>query len=148
MHCASNPEKLAFALEELLRFDAPVPHSTFRYAVEPMAIGDVTIPAGAQVIICLAAANRDRGRFEKADDLLLDRAESRHLSFGHGIHHCLGAPLARMEGQIALGSLLRRFPALRLAVPIDELRWGHGDGLVLRGLSELPVITGTAVPRT
>ncbi|MET0729330.1 MAG: cytochrome P450 [Acidimicrobiales bacterium] len=142
----SDPAKLAVAVEELLRYDAPVPHSTFRYAVAPMDIGDVTIPAGAQVIISLAAANRDRGRYADADQLDLDRAESRHLAFGHGIHHCLGAPLARMEGQIALGSLLRRFRALRLAVPIDELHWGHGDGLVLRGLSELPVIAGPASP--
>ena len=142
----SDPAGLALAVEELLRYDAPVPHSTFRYAVAPVRIGEVTVPEGAQVIICLAAANRDRGRYEAPDDLDLDRSESRHLAFGHGIHHCLGAPLARMEGQLALGSLLRRFPALRLAVPVDELRWGHGDGLVLRGLSELPVIPGTALP--
>ena len=113
-----------------------------------MDIGDVTIPAGAQVIICLAAANRDSGQYADPDELDLDRAESRHLAFGHGIHHCLGAPLARMEGQLALGSLLRRFPELRLAVPVDELHWGHGDGLVLRGLSELPVIPGPARSRS
>ena len=138
----NDPAKLALAVEELLRYDAPVPHSTFRYAVAPVRIGDATVPEGAQVIICLAAANRDRGRYADPDDLDLERSESRHLAFGHGIHHCLGAPLARMEGQLALGSLLRRFPSLRLAVPVDELHWGHGDGLVLRGLSELPVIPG------
>ena len=124
-----------------------MPHSTFRYAVAPVDIGGVTIPAGAQVIICLAAANRDSGQYADPDELDLDRAESRHLAFGHGIHHCLGAPLARMEGQLALGSLLRRFPELRLAVPVDELHWGHGDGLVLRGLSELPVVPGPALSR-
>ena len=140
----SDPAKLAVAVEELLRYDAPVPHSTFRYAVEPMDLGGVTIPAGAQVIICLAGACRDRGQYDDPDVLDLDRAESRHLAFGHGIHHCLGAPLARMEGQLAIGSLLRRFPQLRLAVPDDELHWGHGDGLVLRGLTELPVIPGPA----
>ena len=144
----ADPEKLAAAVEELLRYDAPVPHSTFRYAVAPMEFGDVTIPAGAQVIISLAAANRDRGQYADPQELDIDRAESRHLAFGHGIHHCLGAPLARMEGQLALGSLLRRFPALRLAVPVDELHWGHGDGLVLRGLSELPVNPGRALPRS
>ena len=70
-------------------------------------------------------------------------AESlRHLAFGHGIHACLGAPLARMEGQIALGALLGRFPELRPAVPVEELHWAHGDGLVLRGLTELPVHPG------
>jgi cytochrome P450 len=138
----SDPDKLAAAVEELLRYDAPVPHSTFRYAVEPMDLGEVTIPAGGQVIICLAGACRDRGQYVDPDVLDLDRAESRHLAFGHGIHHCLGAPLARMEGQLALGSLLRRFPELRLAVPDHELHWGHGDGLVLRGLTELPVVPG------
>ena len=106
----SDPAKLAVAVEELLRYDAPVPHSTFRYAVAPIDIGDVTIPAGAQVIISLAAANRDSGQYAEPDELVLDRAESRHLAFGHGIHHCLGAPLARIEGQLAIGSLLRRFP--------------------------------------
>jgi cytochrome P450 len=143
----SDPAKLAVAVEELLRYDAPVPHSTFRYAVAPIEIGDVTIPAGAQVIISLAAANRDSGQYAEPDELVLDRAESRHLAFGHGIHHCLGAPLARMEGQLAIGSLLRLFPSLRLAVPVNELHWGHGDGLVLRGLSELPVIPGPAFPK-
>jgi cytochrome P450 len=144
----SDPDKLAVAVEELLRYDAPVPHSTFRYAVAPMDIGGATIPAGAQVIICLAGANRDRGQYADPDALDIVRAESRHLAFGHGIHHCLGAPLARMEGQLAFGSLLRRFPQLRLAVSVEELHWGHGDGLVLRGLSDLPVIPGPALPRT
>ena len=142
----ADPGRLATAVEELLRYDAPVPHSTFRYAVAPLDIGGVTIPTGAQVIISLAAANRDRAQYADAEALQLDRAESRHLAFGHGIHHCLGAPLARMEGQLAIGSLLRRFPDVRLAVPVDELHWGHGDGLVLRGLSELPVVPGRAVP--
>ncbi len=142
-----HPEKLGTALEELLRFDAPVPHSTFRYTVEPVELGGVTIPAGAQVIISLAAADRDEHAFEHPDVLDIDRSGTRHLSFGHGIHHCLGAPLARLEGRIALGTLVRRFPQLRLAVADDELRWGHGDGLVLRGLSELPVIPGPSLPR-
>jgi cytochrome P450 len=143
----AHPEKLSVAVEELLRYDAPVPHSTFRYAIAPVEIASVTIPAGAQVIICLAAANRDSGRYSQPDALDLDRAENRHLAFGHGIHHCLGAPLARMEGQIALRELPRRFPDLRLAVPVSELHWSHGDGLVLRGLSELPVYPGAATPR-
>lgn len=143
----SNPSKIAAAVEEFLRYDPPVPHSTFRYAIEPVKIGDVTIPVGAQVVISLAAANRDAGRYASPQLLDIDRAEARHLAFGHGIHHCLGAVLARMEGQLALGSLLRRFPQLRLAVPVDDLHWGHGDGLVLRGLSELPVIPGPNLPR-
>jgi cytochrome P450 len=142
----ADPSRITAAVEEFLRFDAPVPHATFRYAVEPVEMGDVTIPAGAQVIICLAAANRDADKYDNAEALDIQRPEARHLAFGHGIHHCLGAPLARMEGQIALGTLLRRFPELRLAAPSGELHWGHGDGLVLRGLSELPVIPGPAHP--
>jgi cytochrome P450 len=108
----------------------------------------VAIPAGEQVIICLAAANRDAGRYAQPEALDLDRDEARHLAFGHGIHHCLGAPLARLEGNIALESLLHRFPEMSLAVPAPDLRWGHGDGLVLRGLSELPVIPGPALSRS
>jgi cytochrome P450 len=142
----SDPGKIPPAIEELLRYDAPVPHATFRYTVEPVTLGGVTIPAGAQVIICLAAANRDAEKYARSESLEVDRAVSRHLAFGHGVHHCLGAPLARMEGHIALGSLLRRFPDLALAVPSEDLHWEHGDGLVLRGLSELPVIPGPALP--
>jgi cytochrome P450 len=144
----ADPTKISKAVEEFLRFDAPVPHSTFRYTTAPLTLGGVTIPAGEQVIICLAAANRDADRYANPETLVLERDGARHLAFGHGIHHCLGAPLARMEGQLALGSLLRRFPELSLAVPVTDLHWGHGDGLVLRGLSELPVIPGPAVSRT
>jgi cytochrome P450 len=143
----AEPDRLTAAVEEILRYDAPVPHSTFRYAVEPVAIAGTTIPAGAQVIISMAAANRDPTRYTAPEALEIDRPYVRHLAFGHGIHFCLGAALARMEGQIALGSLLYRFPQLRLAVDFDALHWGHGDGLVLRGLSELPVIPGPARPR-
>jgi cytochrome P450 len=142
-----DPERIPAAVEELLRYDAPVPHSTFRYAVEDVEFGGRSIPSGAQVVICLAAANRDGCRFAEPEQLDVERAQGRHLSFGHGIHHCLGAPLARLEGQVALGSLIRRFPRLRLAGGRAGLHWGHGDGLVLRGLSTLPVILGPALPR-
>jgi cytochrome P450 len=138
----ADPARMPVAVEELLRFDAPVPHATFRYAIEPIELAGVTIPAGAQVIISLAAANRDAGQYRHADRLDLERTDVRHLAFGHGIHFCLGAALARMEGELALGSLLQRFPQLRLAVTFDDLHWGHGDGLVLRGLSALPVVAG------
>jgi cytochrome P450 len=93
-------------------------------------------------VVGLAAANRDPARFAAPDDLDVDRPDQRHIGFGHGIHHCLGARLARLEAHEALGSLLRRFPHLRIAVPFDELRWSHGDGVVLRGLAELPVVPG------
>ena len=143
----SDLAQIPAAVEESLRYDSPVPHSTFRYATEPVEIAGVTIPGGAQVIISLASANRDADRYVNSEMLDIGRADVRHLAFGHGIHFCLGAPLARMEGHLALESLLRRFPQFRLAVPVEQLHWGHGDGLVLRGLSKLPVIPGPALPR-
>jgi cytochrome P450 len=144
----ADPARTPRAIEELLRYDAPVPHSTFRYTAAPLTLGGMEIPAGEQVIICLAAANRDADRYARPEELDVGRDAARHLAFGHGIHHCLGAPLARLEGTIALESLLRRYPELSLAVPSSDLRGGHGDGLVLRGLSELPVIPGPAFPRS
>jgi cytochrome P450 len=143
----ADPAKIPGAIEELLRYDAPVPHGTFRYAIKRVPFGDVTIPAGAQVLVSLAAANRDGHQFDHAETLDIDRPSSRHLAFGYGIHFCLGAPLARMEGHVGFATLIRRFPELRLAAPDHELHWGHGDGLVLRGLTELPVIPGPSLPR-
>jgi hypothetical protein len=138
----ADPERIVPAVEEVMRFDPPAHHATFRYALEDLEVGSVTIPAGSQVLVGLAAANRDPARFAAPDDLDVDRPDQRHIAFGHGIHHCLGARLARLEAREALGSLLRRFPRLRIAVPVDELRWSHGDGVVLRGLAELPVVPG------
>jgi cytochrome P450 len=135
------------AVEELLRYDAPVPHSTFRYAAEPVEISGATIPQGAQVLVCLAAANRDAARFDDPELLDIGRAP-RHMAFGHGIHFCLGAALARMEAQLAFTTMLRRLPELSLAVPDDALEWGHGDGLVLRGLTRLPVVPGPVRSRS
>jgi cytochrome P450 len=139
---AADPALAPHAIEEILRFDAPVPHSTFRYATQDVALGGTVIPAFAQVIISLAAANRDPARYDHPETLDIARADTSHLAFGHGIHHCLGARLARLEAVIAFTTLHSRFPAMRLAVPRSALHWDHGDGLVLRGLSELPVILG------
>jgi cytochrome P450 len=136
----ADPGLASRVVEEAMRWDAPVPHSTFRFATEHVRIGDVVIPAYAQVIVSLAAANRDPARYRDPEAFDISRTDGGHLALGHGIHHCLGAPLARMEGRIALAALHTRFPAMRLAVDPAELRWGHGDGLVLRGLSELPVL--------
>ncbi len=117
-----------------------MPHSTFRYTTQDVTLGGTLIPAYSQVIISLAAANRDPARYPGPQALDITRTDTSHLAFGHGIHHCLGARLARLEGLIAFTTLLTRFPAMQLAVPRSALRWGHGDGLVLRGLTELPVI--------
>jgi cytochrome P450 len=137
---AADPALVPHAIEEILRWDAPVPHSTFRYTTQDIAFGGTVIPAFAQVIISLAAANRDPARYANPETLDITRADTSHLAFGHGIHHCLGARLARLEGQIALTTLHGRFPTMRLAASRSALHWGHGDGLVLRGLSELPVL--------
>lgn len=137
-----NPGLVAGAVEEIVRYDGPGLHATFRYSVEDMQLGGTLIPKGDQVLVCLGAADRDPLRFAGADTFDVTRPDNRHLGFGHGIHFCLGAPLARMEGQIALPALFRRFPAMRLAVPPEDLHWSHGDGVVLRGLAKLPVFLG------
>ncbi len=136
----ADPGLVPRAVEEFLRWDGPVPHSTFRYATREVTIAGTVIPEGVQVLVSLAAAGRDHERNPDAETLDIMRTGGAHLAFGHGIHHCLGARLARLEAEIAFTELLARFPGLRLAVPRETLRWGHGDGLVLRGLSELPVL--------
>jgi cytochrome P450 len=136
----ADPALVPHAIEEILRWDAPVPHSTFRYTTQDVALGGTVIPAFTQVIISLAAANRDPARYANPETLDTTRTDTSHLAFGHGIHHCLGARLARLETATALTTLHSRFPAMRLAVPRSALHWAHGDGLVLRGLTELPVI--------
>jgi cytochrome P450 len=137
-----EPALLPGAIEELLRFTAAVPHATFRVTTEPVELAGVTVPAGRQVLVGLGAANRDPAAFAEPDRFDLARRGGRHLAFGHGSHHCLGAPLARLEAEVAFGRLLDRFGDLRLAVPRHELAWSHGDGLVLRGLAALPVTLG------
>jgi cytochrome P450 PksS len=132
-----EPGIIKSAVEELLRYGGPLETATERYAREDIVIAGTRIPAGALVFAVLASANRDEEAFSEPDRLDLGREPNRHLSFGFGIHHCLGAALARMEGQIAFQTLLREFNELRLATPASSLRWRRG--LVLRGLRELPV---------
>ncbi|MFZ3570095.1 cytochrome P450 family protein [Streptomyces sp. BH097] len=128
---------LETGIEELLRFDGPVEMATWRFAREPLTIGGQEIGAGDPVLVVLAAADRDPARFSEPDTLDLSRRDNQHLGYGHGIHYCLGAPLARLEGQAALGTLLTRLPDLRLAVEPTDLRWR--GGLIMRGLRTLPV---------
>ena len=135
-----DPELIKPAVEELLRFASPVETATERYAREDVAIAGVTIPRGELVLVALASANRDERQFADPDTLDLTREPNRHLAFGMGVHYCLGAPLARLEGQIAINTLLRRAPDLRLAVAPAALRWR--PGLFLRGLKALPVELG------
>jgi cytochrome P450 len=132
-----DPSLIKPAVEELLRYDGPVETSTERFAREDIQIGETVIPRGEMVLVVLAAADRDPARFADPDELDITRADNRHLAFGKGIHHCLGAPLARMEGQIAIATLLARMPKLRLKDSPDSLSWR--PGMVIRGLRGLPV---------
>jgi cytochrome P450 len=133
-----NPALIKTATEELLRYYPPVETATPRYAREDVTIEGVTIPTGGEVMAVIASANRDASQFENPDSLDLTRENNKHLSFGQGIHYCVGAPLARLEGQIALNTLLARMPNLRLAVSSESLHWR--SGLTFRGLETLPVI--------
>jgi cytochrome P450 len=134
-----EPDRMAAAIEELIRYSAPVPHATFRVSTASVVLDGVTVPPGKQVLVCLGAANHDPDVRENPESLDITRPPKSHLGFGHGPHFCLGAPLARLEARIAFTALLDRFPQLQLAVPRETLRWSHGDGLVLRGLDALPV---------
>jgi cytochrome P450 len=134
-----DPALLPGAIEELLRYDGPV-QRTGRVAASDAEIGGVPIPAGALVLGFVGAANRDPAHFAEPDRLDVTRDEPRHLAFGSGIHYCLGAPLARLEAQAAIGTLLRRFPALALGV--ERPVWRPSS--TLRGLETLPVILGPA----
>ncbi len=131
------PSLLPAAVEELLRFTNPVKHATDRFTTEDVPIGDVVIPAGEWVLSAITSANRDPAQFPDPDRLDLGRDTTGHVAFGYGIHYCLGAPLARMEAEVALGALLARFPRLSLAVPRHELRWRPVS--LMNGLESLPV---------
>lgn len=133
----ARPELIKDAVEELVRFVSPVEQATERYAREDIRLHDVTIPRGEMVLAVIASANRDESVFEHPDKLDILRENNRHLAFGQGVHYCVGAPLARLEGQIAISTLVRRLPHLRLGEAPDALRWR--PGLTVRGLEALPV---------
>ncbi|WP_395298216.1 cytochrome P450 [Kitasatospora hibisci] len=137
-HLRTNPHRVRAAVDELLRYDSPVSIATWRWAPDELDLGGDHVPAGSAVFVCPGAANRDPARFADPDRLHLRRADAAgHLAFGHGIHRCLGAPLAHAEIEIVLGVLLERFPGLRLAAPADRLVWRQSR--LVRGLVALPV---------
>jgi cytochrome P450 len=137
----ADPSLVVSAVEELLRYDGPAERTTMRFAARDAKVGGVAIPEGEPVMVALASADRDEGRFgEDAQELDVSRfsgGHGEHLAFGKGIHVCLGAPLARMEGQVAIGTLLRRLPNLELAAQPEDLSWRRS--LLIRGLVSLPL---------
>jgi cytochrome P450 len=132
----ADPSLLPGAVEEFLRLDGPVNLATMRFTTEPVTIAGTDIPAGELVLLALASANRDPAHYPDPDELDVHR-DTTNLAFGHGIHHCLGAPLARLEGEIAFRTLLDRFPTMVLAGEPDELTWRNST--LMRGLTRLPV---------
>jgi cytochrome P450 len=125
------------AVEEILRWDGPVSTSTFRYVHEPAEIAGTHIPAGHAVMIALSDGDRDPDRWEAPDRFDIGRPTGGHLAFGHGVHYCLGAPLARLEGRIALRALFDRVPGLALDADPAALVWR--SGVLMRGLRRLPL---------
>ncbi|MFC4075946.1 cytochrome P450 family protein [Salinithrix halophila] len=132
-----SPERIGSALEEILRYTSPVEMATNRWAAEEVSFFGQTIPKGGLVIVALGSANRDGNQFPQPDRFDITRQPNRHLAFGLGIHYCLGAPLARMEGKIAIPTLLDRFPNLALDFKGESLPWRQD--FLMRGLTELPV---------
>lgn len=133
----AQPELWPGAVEELLRYDGPVETSTSRWAGEDVVFGSRHIHKGDLVRVVLASVNRDPQHFSHPATFDITRTDNRHLAFGLGIHYCLGAPLARLEGRIALQTLFGRYPHLQLAIPMDKLPWR--SGVLFRGLRHFPV---------
>ncbi|MRH88080.1 cytochrome P450 [Nocardia sp. SYP-A9097] len=131
-----DPSRIGDFIEEVLRYRSPTTETTFRYTTAPVTLGGIDIPAGELIIISVAATGRDAGRFAEPDTIDIDRTDNQHLAFGHGIHRCVGAPLARMGGVIGLARLLDRYPDFELA-PGAETEWRKS--FVIRGLTNLPV---------
>lgn len=134
----ADPSLLPSAVEELMRYAPAGDGALFRITLDEVEIGGTVIPAGSAVLASTQAANWDPRRFDDPTGLRLDRPDNQHTALGHGIHFCLGAALARVELQVAIGTLLRRFPDLALATPVAELRWSS-PGSMLSGFSEIPV---------
>ncbi len=150
-----NPDQLAAlradrslltnAVEEFLRLDGPINLATFRYTAEEAELGGVTIPADELVLVSLLGANRDPEKFPEPERMDITRSTGGHVAFGHGVHFCLGAPLARLEGAIAVGSLLDRFDVELAGEPGRALRWK--DSTLLHGLERFPVSLSARGPR-
>ena len=132
-----QPELINMAIEESLRLNGPVEFSTSRWAGEDFEFQGKNMKKGDLVVVSLNSANHDAAQFDNPDLFNIEREKSPHLAFGKGIHMCLGAPLARLEGEIAIASLLKRFPQMKLAVDSNELNWR--PGMIVRGVKKLPL---------
>lgn len=133
----SEPELIHTAVEESLRYNDPVEFSTSRWAGEDLEFKGQSMSKGDLVIVVLNSANHDPTQFKNPEVFDITREKSKHLAFGKGIHACLGAPLARLEGEIAIGSFIKRYPDSKLNVNVADLKWR--SGMVVRGVRELPV---------
>lgn len=134
----SKPELIQNAIEEILRFDGPVEVTNARRATEDMIFKGRQIKKGDMVFTALSSANRDQHTFPEPDQFDITRQVNNHLAFGKGIHYCLGAPLARLEGEIAISTLLRRLPNIRLKSNREDLEWRKG--MIIRGLKEITLL--------
>ncbi|MEU9382060.1 cytochrome P450 [Streptomyces sp. NPDC048279] len=133
----AEPDHLPAAIEEILRFETPVHLASYRVAKEEVEIGGQTIPAGAPVLVSVLSANRDEATFPGADRFDIHRTSNPHVAFGYGIHYCLGAPLARLEGEVALGRLMSRYPHMSLAQSSETVGWRPSP--LIHGLKSLRV---------
>lgn len=133
----ADPSLVGDAVEEVLRYDGPVNLATLRFTTEPVELGGTVIPADEVVYLSLVSANRDPERYPEPASFDITGDPSGHVAFGYGVHHCLGAPLARLEGEVAFLTLLDRFPDLALAAEPEELVWR--ESTLVHGLTHLPV---------
>jgi cytochrome P450 PksS len=133
----AQPGLIGTAVEEMLRYCNPVEHGNARVALDDVELAGQRIPKGSVVVLLLASANRDESMFDEPERFDVARDPNKHLAFGFGIHYCLGAPLSRLEGQIAVRQLVSRFPRMRLAIDRSQLRWR--TAIAVRGLEQLPI---------
>ncbi|WP_028611655.1 cytochrome P450 family protein [Paenibacillus harenae] len=132
-----RPELIGSAIEEILRYNGPAEVSNTRWTTEDVEFGGKYLRKGDMVFVSFSSANRDDRKFEDPDVFDITRMANNHIAFGKGVHYCLGAPLARLEGEIAIGALMRRMPNLRLKSGLDDLEWRHG--MIIRGVKEILV---------
>ncbi|QZN73700.1 MULTISPECIES: cytochrome P450 [unclassified Paenibacillus] len=134
----ANPDMIQSAMEEILRFNGPAEVSNIRWATEDVELDGKQIREGDMMLVALSSANRDSSKFDEADEFDITRKLNDHIAFGKGVHFCLGAPLARLEGEIAINDLLRRLPEIRLDTEAQLLEWR--PGMIIRGLKTFPII--------